>query len=251
MKFTILFFLTFIGFSLFAQLNQTDAKGRKQGAWQKTYPNNSALLYKGTFKDDKPVGTFEYYFPNGEKKAVITHGLPGGVSSVLLYFENGQLLSDGFYRAEKKDSLWYNYSAEGELISTENYKNDQLEGKSTYYYKEGQVYEHKLQIEHRAVYQNGVLNGKYQSYFYNGKLKSEGQYLKGDKSGEWIEYTSGGLLLVRSHYKLGQLHGWVQTYDKLGQPLRKTAYLNGVELTEKQTSAYLEQCKAKNKQPFQ
>ena len=88
----------------FAQLNQTDAKGRKQGPWQKTYPGTSVLQYKGTFLNDKPVGTFVYNFESGVKQAELVHGLPGGSTSALLFYENGQLLADGFYKAEKKDS---------------------------------------------------------------------------------------------------------------------------------------------------
>lgn len=60
------------------------------------------LQYKGTFLNNKPVGKFIYNFESGQKKAELVHGLPGGNSSVLLFFENGQLLSDGFYKGEKK-----------------------------------------------------------------------------------------------------------------------------------------------------
>jgi hypothetical protein len=47
----------FFGFVSMAQLNQTDAKGRKQGEWAKTYPKSRVYQYKGQFKDDKPIGT--------------------------------------------------------------------------------------------------------------------------------------------------------------------------------------------------
>ena len=49
------------GFVFSQEINKVDSKGRKQGVWQKTYPNSRAIEYKGQFKDDKPVGTF-YYF---------------------------------------------------------------------------------------------------------------------------------------------------------------------------------------------
>ncbi|MGJ8661293.1 MAG: hypothetical protein ACSHXL_04590, partial [Bacteroidota bacterium] len=52
--------------TVFSQLNVTDKQGRKQGNWQKAYPKSSALEYKGTFKDNKPVGVFTYYYPSNK-----------------------------------------------------------------------------------------------------------------------------------------------------------------------------------------
>ena len=150
-KLSFLFAYFVLCTALSAQLNKTDAQGKKQGPWQKNYPGTSVPQYKGSFLNDKPVGKFTYYFESGQKKAEMQHGLPGGVTSVLLYFENGEVLSDGFYKGEKKDSLWYNYAPSGELISAENYKLDQLHGKCVYYYKEGQYLEQKKQIHKKNL----------------------------------------------------------------------------------------------------
>ena len=70
-KFVFLFIL--LPFLTFAQINQKDAKGRKQGVWQKNYPNSSVLIYKGQCKDDVPVGEFTYYDPTGEVRTIIEH----------------------------------------------------------------------------------------------------------------------------------------------------------------------------------
>ena len=244
-------FITLFSLSATAQVNQTDAKGKKQGPWRKTYPNSSVLVYDGNFKDDMPVGIFTYYFASGAKKAVIEHGLKGGKSAVLLYFEDGQLLSDGFYHKEKKDSLWYNYVQSGELISAENYKNDLLQGKSVYYYKEGQLMEHKLQAERKVNYQAGKLQGVYQQFYYNGKLKTEGTFEKGLKQGIWTEYNSAGQKVATMKYDQDLLNGWLYTFNKDGTLLNKVLYLNGVALSEKDTKAYLERCKALHIEPVQ
>ena len=243
--------ITLFSLSATAQVNQTDAKGKKQGSWRKSYPNSSVLVYDGIFKDDMPVGTFTYYFPSGAKKAVIEHGFKGGKSAVLMFFEDGQLLSDGFYHKEKKDSLWYNYAQSGELISAENYKNDLLQGKSVYYYKEGQLMEHKLQAERKVNYQAGKLQGVYQQFYYNGKLKTEATFEKGLKQGIWTEYNSAGQKVVTMKYDKDLLHGWLYTFNKDGSLLNKVLYLDGVALSEKDTKAYLERCKALHIEPVQ
>ncbi len=62
---------------LYAQdtMNQTDSKGRKQGPWRKL--ERGVLKYEGQFRDDKPVGTFTYYYDNKSIKAV-SHFESGG-----------------------------------------------------------------------------------------------------------------------------------------------------------------------------
>ena len=234
-----------------AQLNQTDAKGRKQGPWQKNYPGTSVLQYKGAFLNDKPVGKFIYNFESGQKKAELVHGLPGGCSSVLLFYENGQLLADGFYKGEKKDSLWYNYAQSGELISAENYQLDQLHGKSVFYFSEGQLLEQKLQIQKVVYYTNGKLNGTYQENFYNGKPKLKGTYQNGMRMGLWTEFYNTGEVLSKVNYLNDLPHGWTTVYDKLGNIKKRVMYRDGYELTDKELKAFLERCKAKNLDPNQ
>jgi len=245
------FMLLLASTNFYAQVNQVDGKGKKQGPWNKTYPNSSVLIYEGQFKDDQPIGVFTYYFSSGAKKAIIQHGLPGGKSAVQMFFENGQLLSDGFYVKEKKDSLWLNYAQSGEIVSAESYLNNVLHGKSVYYYKEGQLLENKLQVERRVNFLDGKQHGLYQTYFYNGKLKQEGHFVNGKKQGKWSEYSINGQLFAQMNYKDDFLHGWVSAFDQKGQLKRKAFYLRGEELSEKELKAYMERCKAQNIDPEQ
>ena len=53
----------------FAQINQVDSQGRKQGKWEKTHPESAVYQYRGEFKDDKPVGKFTYYYESSKVKA--------------------------------------------------------------------------------------------------------------------------------------------------------------------------------------
>ena len=58
-------------FSLYGQdtanINKTDASGRKQGVWKKY--EKGKLVYEGQFKDNVPYGTFRYYHTNGKLKS--------------------------------------------------------------------------------------------------------------------------------------------------------------------------------------
>ncbi|MEY5001941.1 MAG: hypothetical protein RLZZ211_1977 [Bacteroidota bacterium] len=248
---TLVLFLFLFGWSVSAQINQTDAKGRKQGPWQKNYPGTAIPQYKGNFKDDKPIGKFIYNFESGVKKAELEHGLPGGNSSVLLFYESGQLLADGFYKGEKKDSLWYNYAPGGELMSAENYKLGQLQGKSVYYFQEGQITEQKLQIQKVVYYKNGKLDGAYVENFYNGKVKIKGSYQNGMKSGLWTEYYTSGEVFSKVNYLNDLPHGWSTVYDKSGIVKKRVMFRDGYELTDKELKEFLARCKAQNLDPNQ
>jgi antitoxin component YwqK of YwqJK toxin-antitoxin module len=123
MKVLLMLVFLFFGFVSMAQLNQTDAKGRKQGEWAKTYPKSRVYQYKGQFKDDKPIGTFTYYYESGKVKAVIKHDAGSARSVAYYYHENGNAMSHGIFRNMKKDSIWLNFLPSGRLSTTETYKN--------------------------------------------------------------------------------------------------------------------------------
>ena len=61
-------FISFFSLCVIAQ-NKIDENGKKQGPWKKTYPRSIAVQYEGQFKDDKPVGTFKYYYPSRKIQA--------------------------------------------------------------------------------------------------------------------------------------------------------------------------------------
>ncbi|HRE96460.1 MAG TPA: hypothetical protein PK637_06835, partial [Flavobacteriales bacterium] len=65
--FLVLFFLL-IGTAWSQQINQTDAKGKKQGMWDVKYPNSQVSKYKGTYKDGKPQGEFIHFYESGKVK---------------------------------------------------------------------------------------------------------------------------------------------------------------------------------------
>jgi len=53
--------------------------------------------------------------------------------------------------------------------------------------------------ESEKTFAFGKPNGPYRFYYPGGKLQIEGQYLKGNKSGEWIHYNTDGTVQEREH----------------------------------------------------
>ncbi|NBU90408.1 MAG: hypothetical protein EBS12_03025, partial [Flavobacteriia bacterium] len=139
MKKLLYILVLFLPFLSFAQLNQKDANGKKQGVWQKKYPGSNTFIYKGQFKDDKAIGEFTYYYESGKIKSVIKHFPNSNLSFAVFYSENEAVLSEGFYKNQLKDSTWLNFTSSGAISSKESFLQNQLNGEKIIYYIEGQI----------------------------------------------------------------------------------------------------------------
>lgn len=205
------------------ELNQVDAMGRKQGMWQKNYPDGK-IRYRGEFKNDIPVGEFRYYHPNGKTRAILWHRGDGIHSEVELYDVNGRLSARGFYTKETKDSVWqyFNpitgkisarecyhqgvphgewkvYFMKDTMVSEQwNYSHGKKEGEWKMYYPDGSL---KL----KTSYRNNLLEGEYKIFYPKGEIKTEGIYKKGERNGEWKYYTMDGKLKRKEWYEGGNL----------------------------------------------
>ena len=122
--------------ALLAQ-NKTDSKGKKQGAWSKTYPNG-AVMYEGSFQDDKPTGLFKHFYDSGKLK-IEQNYLTGDVSEVKMYENDGKTIAaTGKYNGKHKEGEW-KYYLENRLVLTENFKDGKKEGATIVYSKLGTV----------------------------------------------------------------------------------------------------------------
>lgn len=234
-----LFLCSIVGVS--QTTNKLDSKGKKQGEWVKNYEGKSNVLYKGTFKDNYPVGKFVFYYENGKVKAISEYFNLGKDSYVASYYENGSLLSYGKYVNEKKDSTWAYYDEYGNFISTENYKNGNQNGRSIVYYP----YNSKLDVGGPRIleetnYIDGIKDGDWIKYFKNGAKLGEGTYSLDQYEGKQTFYYSNGNKKSVVYFKRGVKSGYSFFYDENGEEISKNYYLNGVELKDDQLQKHLE-----------
>ncbi len=200
-------------------VNQTDAKGQKQGVWKKTYENSNQLRYQGQFKDNQPVGTFTYFAKNGKMMTTIDH-LSTTVSYAKNYYETGKLTSQGKYINQKKDSVWTFYDEEGNLLSTETYQNDLKNGVAKVYHKNGTV-----SLEQNFA--NGIHHGQSIIYFDNGVKRAEDSYENGKLHGESKTYGLKGNVVEVGGYKLGNKEGIWTSYNDDGSVYATVNYNQG------------------------
>lgn len=203
--------------------NQVDAKGKKQGYWKK-YDDKGTLLYEGTFKNDVPVGVFNYYHKNGKLKS--TTNFIQGVHKVFttMYHENGKKAAEGIFIDQQKDSIWNYYSENSQLINTESYNKGVKDGIwRTYSVQTGTLLEEEN-------YSNDKLNGTKKSYFTNGNLSTQIEYINGKMNGAAESYYPDKTLSSKGLYHQNSRHGNWDFYDKNGRIRKSVEYNHAKEL---------------------
>lgn len=206
--------------------NETDAQGRKQGPWVKTYEGTSDVRYTGQFKDDKPVGTFKYYHEGGQLSAEMRFA-QGGVSRCVNFHDNGQKMAEGKYvQEQQKDSIWNYYDRNGALRKVEQYQGGKLHGLTVAYYANGQEAQ-------RIHWQRGVEEGEWQEFFEDGNPKIQGRYSNGEPEGENLYYYSNGKVEIRGQWRNGNRDGNWKYYNEDGSVQLQVLYADGQFVKEK------------------
>jgi antitoxin component YwqK of YwqJK toxin-antitoxin module len=195
----IILILSVSAFTSFAQtdtiFNQTDARNLKQGWWKKMYPNGK-LMYKGYFKDNKPVGEMRRYYETGELKAKLLYDANGTYTHAKLLYADGQIAAEGWFCNSLKDSTWLYYS----------------------------YYNHSLTA--REVFAKGLRNGLMQHFYANGNLSEELTWVNNKKEGTWSQYFSNEVLKLKGFYSEGKLQGDFLVNYETGKPYLKGSYKN-------------------------
>lgn len=164
--------------------NQTDKEGRKQGKWVvygKDRPEAgvpaSGKVEEGKYIDDRKEGIWVKYHEDGvtpKLKGTYVNNRPMG--SYTTYWANGKVKERGVYvKGMQQDSLT-RYYENGQVMYAANYNNatGKEDGKVTYYFANGQK-------EYEYSSKNGVLSGKAVRYYENGDVKEITYY---DESGK-------------------------------------------------------------------
>lgn len=204
-------------------LNQTDAQGRKHGLWKKY--EGGTLVYRGQFDHGRPVGIFERYYEEGSLQAKILYGVGGKATAKIYYPETGDLMAEGNYIDQERDSVWNFYGEDGGLASRESYDHGKKHGMTTIFFGDGSVSEEVLYRDNvknglwKQYYPNGHLQmeatvvdgvsyeGKFTTYYDDGIKRTEGKYVDGNREGSWYEFNDDGSVRVITVYRNGQPAG--------------------------------------------
>lgn len=231
--FTIIIFQLILGSSnSFAQTNQLDDQGRKQGKWIKY--QDGVKLYEGVFVDDHPQGEMLRYFKSGRlsSKSIFSDQAERCYAEFYYDERKPKLKAKGLYVNQIKDSLWQLYNDLGVLVAEERYdmgtphglwklydyngaliretiyNQGKIEGAQKEYFVEGG-------LKRLMNFESDTLNGIFQVYYPDGTLRLQGLFNHGLQDSIWVNYLVDGSVEFEEHYEDGFL---LKRVDAKGEP---------------------------------
>lgn len=161
-------------------INFKDAADQKQRRWitfckSGSHPGFSegAMVEEGMYMDNKKVGLWKKYFPNGKIKQELTfaNNTPNGPAK--FYYESGRLQEEGMWRDKKWVGNYKYYHENGVLFYDWEFNdNGKREGQQKYYYANGMpMYE--------GEWRDGKEAGLLKEYYENGSMKAEKYFSEG------------------------------------------------------------------------
>jgi hypothetical protein len=72
-----------------------------------------------------------------------------------------------------------------------------------------------------------ILNGSFASFYLSNNLKEKGNFKKGLKDKDWIEWFENGMIKTTAAWKSGKLHGTQLIYNEKGELLSKSNFKKG------------------------
>ena len=230
-----------VSFWLLVVASISSAQTKKEidpNGYNKFYYDNGKISSEGPMENGKPNGYWKTYFENGKIKTEGNRKFFQLDSVWKFYNEDGILVLEYYYANGKKNGNKKVYNAKDKfLLSEQNYKNDTVQGLSTYFFKNGKIkakvnyansreegmgYEydstgtvititeyksgfikHREQMNHRDG--NGWKQGLWKEFFDNGQVKTECNYLDDKPNGYCKEYALNGSLNNASKYQNGKM----------------------------------------------
>jgi len=180
-------------------INQFDKNGRRHGLWKKTYEGEDQLKFEGRFEHGKEIGTFKFYKPkNGNQpSSIVTHHEGSDLVDAAYYTKKGKLLSKGQLKDRKRTGIWEYYHSNSDAIMM------------------------------RETYKDDILNGLKVTYFDNGNITDEVNYVNGSREGSYKLYSLKGIVLQDLNYVNDELHGPATYYNGKGEKIVEGQYKNG------------------------
>lgn len=157
------------------------------------YDEKGKVVKGVVFKDGKPIAT----------GIVDDRGL--FQNSWREFYPNGNTKAEGRYRNGKRIGKWQFFFIGGELEQEGVFNNrGEYDGDWIWYYPSGAK-------RITQTYLNGKEDGEFKEYFEDGAIIAQGDYIEGERHGDWIINT--GFEIMEGRYRNGERHGKWKTYS--------------------------------------
>lgn len=207
------------------------------------YDDNNKLSSKEKYSKGKLDGSQIYYYPNGLESSVTNYdkGDKEGISTdkdeegrieCITEYKKGHIKKINFYNVltnqivsssemdDKQKNLLKLYNTTGNLSKEVVCDRDGIfNGEYKSYYYNGK-------LKNVVEYVKGNQEGKMISYFSNGKVNTDYNYDAGEMDGRYKRFFSNGILAEEGEYTKGKRQGFWYTYNNIGNLIDKEYYLN-------------------------
>jgi len=200
------------------KINRKDNKGLKQGMWKAFYPNGT-IKTEVTYADDLMHGYLKEYSPKGSLintskyvNGVLQTNVPelAKVDVKTAYYADGKIKFTGTYRDDIPEGIHREFSPEGEVLNAKVYVEGVLVGEG-------------------IIDTLGRQQGMWKEFHPNGEIKSQGEYLNGNRINDWTFFHPNKKVEQKGKYdKKGKAQGVWKWYYESGNLLREENYRNGL-----------------------
>ena len=228
-------------------------KGKPDGYW-KTYYVTGVIKSEGLRSNFSLDSTWRFYNQSGELTEIINYqfGNRSGFSIKYVYNNPNQpgirtLISKELYINSKREGNSYYYYNTGELRESVYYLDGKRHGKAREFDKDSTIitilqYNDNYLISREKINRkdkSGQKQGLYKSFYEDGSLKMEENYLDNELHGYFREFDDMGDLLQAMRFEKGalieeldeeakEIIDFKRTYDAQGRIVFSGAYLEGV-----------------------
>ncbi|RLD63579.1 MAG: hypothetical protein DRJ01_03360 [Bacteroidetes bacterium] len=237
------FYILFILFIFSTNIYSQNVNVENPNGYNIFYYGNKQISSEGMMKDGKPEGLWKSYYVNGNLKS-IGKWYNNQLDSVWCFYnEEGLISSKINYLYGKKNGYYYNYDfyklndtiisyIKSEIL----YLNNIPQGKSNFYYKNGNI--HKI-----IPFKEGKKHGKGKEFAEDGRIISLLEFNYGNlvdiekinrfdslkrKHGVWKEFYRNGKVKIEKSYIHGKLNGLIKNFDLKGELVDAQRYENGI-----------------------
>ncbi|MBI2730117.1 MAG: hypothetical protein HYX40_05095 [Sphingobacteriales bacterium] len=217
------------------------------------------------YTDGQLNGMSKAYHPNGKLSTELSYlnGKKDGYCKT--YYLHGTSKSEGWYKDDKAEAMWYYYDEQGNTTTQVNYLNEEEHGYRTEYWPSGKPdleqksyygwleemtqYDTSGKVLNKITfpkgsgkytllnfndkvygegnYVNNEFNGPFRYYYFDGSLQSEQNFKNGENEGLFKNYAYGGQLSAEGEYKSGKKTGTWKYYKPNGKLIHTEQYADG------------------------
>ncbi len=155
-------------------VNRKDANNIKQGLWFYKDKKTGKIKSIGNYANGKRTGLWIKFRPDGSKLSEFHYIKAKKIGLAKTYYTGGKLQEEGYWKVDTWLGNYYYYYPNGKLCYEWFYdKAGNRTGEQKYFHENG-----KLKIEGNWV--KGKRNGMLKEYYEDGSLKSEKKFVDGE-----------------------------------------------------------------------